>query len=101
MDRVTVEDRAATSRSAAYRPRLADQGARDRPIVRDAAHDIALALIERRIASGTQLCCASDDRFKYGPYVGWRAGNRAENVAGRRLLLQRLGDLRMGRCECR
>src|SRR5215467_1474644 len=68
-------------------------------VLGDLMEQFAVELKERAEESVAQSHGASDDRVEHRPHVGRRLADHTEDLAGRRLLLQRLSNLSVGNRE--
>jgi hypothetical protein len=59
-------------------------------------HERAVVAKDRAVPGATQPYRVLDDRVEDRLHVGGRAGDDAQDLAGGRLLLERLGDLSVG-----
>ena len=91
VQRLTVHDGPAASRTAPEQPGFADfQADGHRAIAGHAPHPVAFDLEERRVAGLAQPRSVPDDGVQDRLQVGRRARDHAEDLARRRLLLEGL-----------
>src|SRR6516165_8971525 len=84
-----IENRSARGIVADQRKRF---GLRDRTLKGDEEEPVAVWTPNGRVVRLAQPRRALTDRVEHGLNIGWRACEDAEDFAGRRLLLQRLGE---------
>ena len=93
MDRLTVDKRATMYRGANQGVLGADGASRDRPIARDFSKPSAFKLHSNTcIGRSTNSGCVLSYSIQHRLDIRRRASDDAQNLAGRGLLLQRLGE---------